>query len=586
MVFNVSWSRARASFVALPLSVVLTFPSMTTAQSSPKWSLCGPGTFALSVGGQAIGTETFEITCHPDGRYSATGRTQLTAGVAIDLTTTVELSRSLLPSSAGAKGTVQGRPFEQSGSYANGTATLVTNGTSQTISYPPDASWAGGNVFYANMFIAARYDEAKGGMQEFNVFPALKVTVERNTQQGAVAAGQSAVTFDRFTMKIAGQTMELWRSAQGRVVGLAVPAQRLIVAPAENVALVTALAEGINTPRAQPSSPAAPSSSSPGAAAIDYSAPAGAPFTAEEVTVPVAGGKYTLAGTLLVPKGGRGPHPVVVMITGSGLQTRDSRIQLPGLEQYAPFRQIAERLAANGVAVLRVDDRGIGGSTGRETLGSATTTSFADDAHAQIAWLRTRPEIDGDRIIVAGHSEGAGIAAMVGARDPKVFGLVLMAGIAKRGAEVAVEQHEDMLRSDTTLTDSARVAARAQQKEALASILAGREVPGYPVNAWMREYIAYDPLPTIRKVKQPVLILQGAHDRQVDESHAKMLADALRGSGNSRVTLTVFPTLNHLFLPSKTGSFSEYSYLETSVVPANVLDAFSTWVVALTKART
>ena len=86
-------------------------------------------------------------------------------------------------------------------------------------------------------------------------------------------------------------------------------------------------------------------------------------------------------------------------------------------------------------------------------------------------------------------------------------------------------------------------------------------------------------------VKQPVLILQGAHDRQVDESHAKMLADALRGAGNSRVTLTVFPTLNHLFLPSKTGSFSEYSHLETSVVPANFLDALSTWVVALTKPR-
>jgi dipeptidyl aminopeptidase/acylaminoacyl peptidase len=584
MVFNVSGSRARASFVALAAAVLLTVPAMTRAQSAPKWSLCGPGSFALSAGGQAIGTETFEITCHPDGRYSVTGRTQL-AAVAVDLATTIELNRSLLPSSAGAKGTVQGSPFEQTGSYANGTATLVTNGTSQTITYPADASWAGSNIFYPNVFIAARYDEAKGGVQEFTVFPSLKVTVERSGQQGAAAVGQPAATFDRFTMKIAGQTMELWRNAQGRVAGLALPTQGLIAAPAENIALIKALVDGINAPKPSSSTPAAPSSSAQGTAAIGYSAPAGATFTAEEVTVPVPGGNYTLAGTLLVPKGGRGPYPAVVMVTGSGLQTRDSRIQLPGLEQYAPFRQIAERLAANGVAVLRVDDRGVGGSTGRETLAAVTTTSFADDTHAQIAWLRARPEIDGARIIVAGHSEGAAIAAMVGARDPKVFGLVLMAGIAKRGADVAIAQHEDMMRNDTALTDSARVAARAQQKEAVASILAGREVPGYPVNAWTREYMAYDPLPTIRKVKQPVLILQGAHDRQVDASHATMLADALRGSGNSRVTLTVFPTLNHLFLPSKTGSFSEYSHLETSVVPANFLDAFSTWVLALTKPR-
>ena len=101
------------------------------------------------------------------------------------------------------------------------------------------------------------------------------------------------------------------------------------------------------------------------------------------------------------------------------------------------------------------------------------------------------------------------------------------------------------------------------------------------INAWTREYIAYDPLPTVRKVRQPVLILQGERDRQVDQSHATMLASALGGAGNPRVTLKVFPTLNHLFLPSKTGSVSEYSHLETSTVPAAVIDEIAGWVASL-----
>jgi dipeptidyl aminopeptidase/acylaminoacyl peptidase len=338
------------------------------------------------------------------------------------------------------------------------------------------------------------------------------------------------------------------------------------------VLLANLSSEKPHTP--SPTTPSTTPSSS--ATGIDYSAPAGAAFTAEEVTIPVA--TYSLAGTLLVPKTGKGAYPAVVMITGSGLQTRDSRIPLPGLEQYAPFRQIAERLAANGVAVLRVDDRGIGGSTGRETLENATTASLAEDTRAQIAWLRARKEIDPKHIIVIGHSEGASIAAMIAASDPKLAAVVLMAGVAKRGADVSFEQQEDMLQSDTTMTEATRASLRQQQKEAVKTILAGGEIPGQKFNAWSREYFAYDPLPTIRKVKQPLLILQGEHDRQVLQAHSAVLADAARAAGNKNVTVKVFPTLNHLFLPSKTGSFSEYSRLETSVVPDVVLDTIADWI--------
>src|SRR5215831_6429600 len=90
--------------------------------------------------------------------------------------------------------------------------------------------------------------------------------------------------------------------------------------------------------------------------AIDYSAPPGAPFTAEEVTIQAKG--YTLAGTLLLPKSAKRPLPAVITITGSGIQTRDEPLPIQGLEKYRPMRQIAEALASQGIAVLRVDDRG------------------------------------------------------------------------------------------------------------------------------------------------------------------------------------------------------------------------------------
>jgi dienelactone hydrolase len=548
-------------------------------QAPSEWSLCGAGKYELAAAGQSVGSETFEIICTSDRRYSASGRTQLSAGaLALDLTTTIELGPDLVPVSASSKGTAQGQPLDQSGTFANGVATLVTNGKSQSILYQQGASWMGGNIFFPNVFILARCDESKGGVQQFPVFPSVTVTVERKAEDGVKSDGGESASFTRFVMRVATQEIVYWRDAAGRLAIIALPAQRFTASRPESAKWAPLLLTNLANP--SPSSPSSsPSSSSSASNTVDYSAPATAPFSAEEVSIPVS--SYALAGTLLLPKSGKRPFTAVVMITGSGLQTRDSRIPMPGLEQYAPFRQIAERLASNGVAVLRVDDRGIGGSTGRETLENATTTSLAEDTRAQIAWLRTRADIDGARIIVVGHSEGASIASMIGASDPKLLAVVMMAGPGKRGGDISIEQQEDMLRSDTTMTDAMKATLRQQQKDAVKTVLAGGDLPGQKFPAWGREYFAYDPLPTIRKVKQPLLILQGERDRQIDQSHATLLLDAARSAGNSRVTMKIFPTLNHLFLPSKTGSASEYSHLETNVVPGYVLDTIASWIKSL-----
>src|SRR5437763_7407135 len=172
--------------------------------------------------------------------------------------------------------------------------------------------------------------------------------------------------------------------------------------------------------------------------AIDYSATPNASFTAEEVTVPAKG--YTLAATLLLPKNAKRPLPAIITITGTGQETRDEPVPIPGLEKYRPMRQIAESLASRGIAVLRVDDRGVGGSGGRDTLMTATTSSFAEDVRAEVAYLRTRSDIDRKRIALAGHSEGGMIAPMVAASDPEIAAIVLMAGDGKRGDLISMDQ--------------------------------------------------------------------------------------------------------------------------------------------------
>lgn len=319
---------------------------------------------------------------------------------------------------------------------------------------------------------------------------------------------------------------------------------------------------------------------------IDYSAPSNAPFTAEEVTVNAKG--YTLAGTLLLPKSGARPFPAVITITGSGQQTRDEPLPIPGLEKYRPMRQIAEALAARGIAVLRVDDRGVGQSGGRETLMEATTSGFADDVRAEVAYLRSRSELDPKRIALVGHSEGGIIAPMIAASDPQIAAIVLLAGTAKTGAQISTDQLNDALDRMPDMSAEEKEKQRAQQQEIIHAVETGGDLSKYPAQVrlpWVKEFWTYDPLPTIRRVRQPILIMQGALDRQVTAEQAGMLEKAAREGGNKDVTVQTFPNLNHLFLPAKTGAFSEYPTLEQKTIGDDVLKILGDWLETKLKNR-
>ena len=300
---------------------------------------------------------------------------------------------------------------------------------------------------------------------------------------------------------------------------------------------------------------------------IDYGAPPGAPYTAQDVTVRTPEG-LSFTGTLTLPAVHTGRVPGVVTITGSGAEDRDERI--PTVEGYRPFWQVADTLARRGIATLRLDDRGINGSSAGPA--GATSADFANDIRAALAYLRARPDIDGNRLGLVGHSEGGEIAPMVAATDQRLKGIVLMAGPAYTGRRILEFQQRNGVNNMPSLTPAQRTAALAESRRATDSLA--------QENGWLRYFLSYDPLPTARTVRVPVLILQGETDQQVTPEQADTLAAAFRAGGNRDVTVRKFPATNHLFLADSTGNPARYSLLRTRVVRPEVLGALADWLAA------
>ena len=302
-------------------------------------------------------------------------------------------------------------------------------------------------------------------------------------------------------------------------------------------------------------------------AKIDYGAPANAPYTAEDVVIPTTRG-YTLAGTLTRPKGAA-KMPVVVTISGSGPQDRDSRISI--VPNYAPFRDIADTLGRRGIAVLRFDDRGVGASGGAASRANATSADFADDVASAVAYLRARADIDGTRIALAGHSEGGFIAPMVAAKDPSVRAIALLAGPAYNGRRVLEFQNENAIKAATQLTETQRDSIRRTVPKGLDSLAAA--------NTWMGFFMKTEPSAALRRVKQPTLVLQGNTDQQVTPEQADSIGTILKSSGNTRVTVQRFPATNHMFLVDPSGAPAGYTALKDTRVRREVLGAMADWVV-------
>lgn len=311
----------------------------------------------------------------------------------------------------------------------------------------------------------------------------------------------------------------------------------------------------------------------------------------------VASGHVRLAATLTTPKT-EGPHPAVVLISGSGPQDRDE-----SLLGHKPFLVLADAMTRRGIAVLRFDDRGTAKSTGDHE--SATSADFAKDAHAGLLYLLSRKDIDAKKIGLMGHSEGALIAPMVAATAPKAVAFVVMlAGPGVAGEEIIVLQSRLMGKAagateaelefgdatnrrifaalreegDASTTrerlhellaeafESMPEQARAQVGTKKAFVAQRLERLTTP---WFRYFLAHDPAPVLQKLRCPVLALNGQRDLQVaPDQNLPAIRKAL--AANQDTTVLELPGLNHLFQNCKTGAVSEYAEIEETFDPATL----------------
>jgi hypothetical protein len=319
------------------------------------------------------------------------------------------------------------------------------------------------------------------------------------------------------------------------------------------------------------------------------------PYREEDVTFDDAAAHVRLAGTLTMPEG-KGPFPAVVLVAGSGPNTRNEPIMGHQL-----FLVIADHLTRAGIAVLRFDKRGTGASTG--DFGKATTMDFADDAAAAASYLRARPEIDPHRVGLIGHSEGGLIVPIVATHDPATAFIVMMAGPGVNGLDIMLEQGrliaKAMGMTDAQLTQLGAMrekmfaivrsekdpaAATAKLKAILAEAAKAQHLPenafdqqiGALNSDWFRFFFDYDPAATLAKVKCPVLALNGSLDLQVPPAQ-NLPAIRAALAKNPDAEVDELPNLNHLFQTAKTGSIGEYGQIEETIAPS-AMDLMTRWI--------
>jgi pimeloyl-ACP methyl ester carboxylesterase len=296
----------------------------------------------------------------------------------------------------------------------------------------------------------------------------------------------------------------------------------------------------------------------------------------EKVFVPANG--FNLAGTLSKPATASGKRPAIVLVAGSGGLDRDEAVA--GIPI---FGQLAGQLADAGFVVLRYDKRGIGQSGGR--VESAGIPDYADDLRFAVKYLASRKDVDSKRIVVAGHSEGGEIALLEAAKDGRVAALVLMGTPGIVGSEVVLAQQRHLLER-STLSESDKLARIDLQKRIHDAVMSGKGWDAVPPelrrqadNPEFQSILAFDPAKVVPQVHQPILIVQGLLDTQVEPANADRLETLARSrKRQASVDVVKISGVNHLFVPATTGEVSEYGTLKEKQISADLAPTIARWV--------
>ncbi|MBX3278477.1 MAG: alpha/beta fold hydrolase [Acidobacteria bacterium] len=486
--------------------------SLTTTSAHAQQT---SGAYTMYVGSNAISTETYTLVSEPEGGLRAeaeitiSGRKQKTTTVAAKNRPVSFLAQS-------GDSTLISAAFDGSG------VKLQIAGQSERQSSTKATVILENAVWHHFIFLFNQYDAEKGGAQNFSGFLPSQATdfdvkVERTATPAFEVEGKPAAT-ERYRLVAGAVVIDVWTDHSRKPL--------LIVIEAQGVKVVHQGAELLADAILRP----ATAENSPG----------------EEVAF--QNGDVSLAGTLTIPKGGGKRFPAALIISGSGSQDRDGN---PGALSF--YKLIAEKLSAAGVAVLRHDDRGAGRSAMPKT--PTTYRDLINDSKAAVQYLRSRSEIDPDRIVLVGHSEGGTTATIIAAEDPKIAAITLLAG-------AILANFEQLLLEQTIYQQALERPINPQDREKFPQIVrwliariaeakAGRpDASPTDLREYLRQHLALDRAETFKQIRCPVLILQGERDALVLAHHAVAAAQALADAGNKQVTLRIFPNLSHIFTPA------------------------------------
>jgi uncharacterized protein len=524
------------------ISVVILL--LTAANIHAQQAKTSSGVYITYVGDQLFGTDTYSLTTNADGSVEAQAEVTFNNAKFKAVTRAVQNKPvSFATESAGTQQLVV--------EFGNGTVKMKRPGQPVVeVKGQPTVLLENG-AWHQFLFLFAQYDTARTGPQSFNAFvPSQGVPFTLDLERvGApsfkVGAQQVATEHFRAGTSL-GLDFEMWTDAAHVPLVILIPAQSVRVIRKGSEALAEVV------------------SAQPAPSANDR-------FTTDEVSF--QNGEQKLVGTLTVPRKAAAPFPGVVIISGSGSQDRD------GAAVANLYRLVAEKLSANGVAVLRVDDRGVGKSV---PLASAATSyrDLINDSKAAFEFMCKRPQIDPKKVGLAGHSEGALTALMIAAEDPRVAAVMVLAGGSRSLDRLLGEQTLNALalNSPVNPSDQTRYSPIVTQLKKLFHDVKTQPKPADPATdkfAYFRQHLEIDPLAVARRVHVPTLILNGERDENVLPYHALELAQALADSGNKQVLVRIFVNLTHVFTPSTRDK--SVTSAQAREVSSEFLDLLQSW---------
>ncbi|HEX5068627.1 MAG TPA: alpha/beta hydrolase [Vicinamibacterales bacterium] len=297
-----------------------------------------------------------------------------------------------------------------------------------------------------------------------------------------------------------------------------------------------------------------------------------------DVFIPASG--FSLAGTVTIPSLTAAKLPAVILVGGQGNQDRDETHYGVSI-----FGQLAGRLAEAGFFVVRFDQRGIGQSGGRPE--HAGIPEYAQDVMSVATWLGKRREIDPKRIAVISYEDGHAIALTAAGQGSRIRAVGVIGATGLAGREAVLEQQQEELNRlrATSAERNARVGLQQRVNEAVVTGKGWETIPAdirrQADTAWFRSWLLFDPAAAMKKVKQPLLILHGALDRERLPANADRLAalgTARKNAPAAATTKVVVPGVNHVLLTAATGEPDEYDSLPEQTIPAAVVSPLVDWL--------